>query len=292
MHIDRGLLTVTVKPYPRGYQAPSTAGINTKKGRIDLSPEPGEDFSESHFPEGIVLKAKLIGCPIQNPVEITLSVDNQSYPPISLCRAHPASAHASVQLRYEGIGRIQWQAGETGQSFSGVNAQRFLLILINENLLYVKPFLFLPEGHLDIHRKTLADRHSLTTPPGEQDIYPLWPYGGFFKIGCRIQEVEQTVFTLTTSLDSCAPQLSLLSSWREKPKVLGKERVRFLAEFDESHHQSLAGDIEKGHITIQLQQGIDERGRPYTQPYQSTHFTQLDPATRILDIFFKRRPEQ
>lgn len=283
MHIDRGLKTVTVSPYPQGYQAPSTAGINTRKGLIQLSLDitETEDFWESHFPEGIALRTRLVEVPIRDPIIVTLTIDSQKWPPFSLYEAFPAAAHASVNIMYEGNGRIQWKSGEQGHPFSGLHTQK--LTLLCPSPLYEKCFHSLSERQVAIHRQTLEGHHSLTSPPGEQDIYPLWPYGGFFKPGCRVHEIEQTVFTLSTASGQCEVHLSSLASWHEKPGMIGKEKVRFL--MDRREDPTLAGDIERGTIKIALQYGADERGQPYTQAYQSFHFIQNDPT---VDIYFKK----
>lgn len=291
MRIDRGLRTAISAVYPAGYRAPTPVKFNTEQGRICVSSQgkmAPEDRQNLPFPEILVLTARLNPQRITEPMRIHLITDKDRWPPLMLYGTRTEKfAHRSVQLLYQGLGKVQWHNGGSESSFRGyyLNALK-LAFLDDADVIFEKTFLQQPTELL-VRKEKLLDGQIRVTPPGNTNCYPLWAYGGFFEPGCSLKAIEQGVFTLT-SRQSATVASSPLSFWRDKTTALSGETIYFLSDFKPKHWRTLAGDIETGQVRVDLCYGVDERGETCRQIYRSFRFIQHDPTHGILEVFFTK----
>ncbi len=264
------------RPLPQGYHAPSTEDVNTEQASFEIGKrvkvfESFEDFS----PDRLVIQGRL------KPILHTPTQTIHAYFTMANQRFHPYPLYQKDKLmeRYGCLKAIE------------IHLERILFPVMTKDFkidhpqIYQKKFSVQTEESCVLTHE-MRDGKWVMSPPGIVGKQPLWCYGGFYQPGCQLHEIEQIVFTPTREQDKTILHLSRISSWHTK----GHE-VAFIDPLEENQKLSLVGEIEKGHITFKWFQGMDEKGVPYQNHYQSFLIHQKDRLSDVVEIHFRKKGE-
>lgn len=271
----------------KGYEVPQSYGGNRERGRLGLPLTCGTDVQDP-FPEMIGLFCEIQTETFQSQTRAIYTDDTRTWPGIGLYD-HPKINqlnHRSVSLFFGGCLELD------GVVKQGARWDDMALIIPQEKYIHRKTFLFQSEREFRL-RQQLGQQNDVTyTPSGQLNQYPLWAYGGYYQPGCRLEDVEQTVFTLSLNTAQSSPVARALireiSFWKKTPIVFDKWRVAFQAPLTPRHQLSLGDEITQGFVTCQFQMGCDERGTPWRQGYRSYQFEQKSSWGNLVLIRFKK----
>ena len=265
----------TMRPFPTGYTAMSTERINHDPPLFQIGnaqPFVSEASVWANLPETLVIKAKL--CPIKRPddglVQAIVERQGQSLPPYTLYTQSKKELEmngqlASIKLLFEAV------LGEP------LGAE----ILLKDSLtLFEKLFVTQAKG-VQLLKQQMVDKKLIVTPPGKEGAQPLWGYGGYYRPGCDLKQIEQIFFTPFVEGQRTGVFLTRASS------VLGSSNSN-ITFMDNASLSNLAGDIEAGKVTLDVSLGIDEGGFQHCRRYISVAFKQNDPSIPSIEITFKK----
>jgi len=195
-----------IMPRSSGYE-PQAIDLNQEEATLDIT-HPALCVLEEEsklFAESLVLRCSLKPLPLQNqalkvqlilegdPLESALLYDTSSLIPTGHFQGLECQWEG-LSLQYEGSGYGTFQ-GKTfplsGNSFPFGQIQM-------RNPLYLKPFHVEQEAYQE-RRTTLPTGQVLTSPPGVTDTVILRRYGGYYKKGIPLSEIQQIYYSLTSS---------------------------------------------------------------------------------------------
>jgi hypothetical protein len=284
------------RPYPIGYMAPSTGDVNIEPPRflVGGGQDPGKIVGPDFMPPILILRARIM--PLlrhhDGSVMAKFIKDSKAFSTISVYSTETSIArhgqHQSIELDYVGVGQIQ--CPETGQMipFAG---NTFLGLALEKTTLFVKTFLSQETGTVTLTHVNSGYNRYMVYPSGLENAYPLWGYGGYYRSGIPLTQIEQIFFTITQKNTQTAVYLTPLSFWKEKgifPPLGGKNGPETVVYIDENAlivTRSLGGDIEAGEVSISMSYGVDERGKKLNITYKSFRYDQKE---EFVDITFKK----
>ena len=276
MSFDRGLNSIQVKPYPKGYVAPTTEAVNTHLPVFDLADSdyvPEENLLPT-LPDVVRLRAQLQPIPITDKTaHVVYERDGKALKSMPLYEVSDelgiSSQLQAVQLVFSNL--IEQ---EKDKQFCLLSLDNFDLVLEQENLIFVMNFVH----QIDVKKLSATSIENedalMITPPGAVNANPVWGYGGYYRDGCDLHQIEQILFTITRNPPNTGVHLSRSS------------RVKSGATFvDSSSVKNLGELIEAGAAQISLNYGVDEEGKGVGQSYRSYRAIQNNSE---IDIYFKK----
>ncbi len=193
-------------PLHEGYE-PSLPELNQEEGFLDIVHDSGCILREESklVAETLILRCRIRPIPLDNKtIRIRLISEGD------ILESTPLYEEESVVYGYEReVGQSQWQGialdyTGIGQGISQgapfVFYDKILPMgkLEIEGPLYVKPFKIESENYQE-RLTTLPSGESLTTPPGVLDTRVLRGYGGYYKEGVTLDEIQQIYYTPTST---------------------------------------------------------------------------------------------
>ncbi len=290
MRFQRSLKTP--RPLARGYFAPVTDRVNTDRptfqigGSTDIFvPDP------IHVPEFLKVKARL------NPIkrqgeEVFAVVEKQEVglKPCSVYEGHQDCQYQAMQLVFESFlsGKLSFSHITLSSSdlFRGSQDSRNKCEN-DKTILFEKSFI--TQQSSCVLKQTTIDRKLIITPPGKENGQLLWGYGGYYKMGCDLRQIEQMFFTPIGQGAETGIHVTKASSWAAKgilPSV--KSDIIFVDTVTDEGMLNLVGDIENGKAVLNLSIGVDETGAVHEQQYRSVSIQQEDALTGFVEVVFLR----
>lgn len=276
MSFGQSLNSIQIKPYPKGYVAPTTETVNTHLPEFDLAESDyvAEENLLSTLPEVVRLRSQLRTIPITNKsAQVIYERDGRALKAMSLYEVpDELGVNGQVQVVQLLFSNVIEQ--EKDHQFTLLSLDKLDLALEKENVIFEMKFVH-QTGVRKLSSMSLEDEDGLLiTPPGTINANPVWGYGGYYREGLSLQQIEQILFTITRSPPNTSVHLSRCSRVKAGATFIDSVPLKNLEEL-----------IESGAAQISLNYGIDEDGKEVGQSYRSYHATQNNSA---IDIYFKK----
>ena len=248
-----------------GYE-PSSIELNTQEGVLDITNEGRCTLIEESkiSLETLILRCTLSPFSRENKaIRVRKIVEGQSlkdvplYDPQAVTYDYEEEPETfqwqGVALKYTGQGRGIFQGKE--YIFQGITCSLGHLDL--QTPLYIKPFKVERENYEE-RVTTFRDGSFLVSPPGLIDGKILRGYGGSYKVGQRLEDIQQIYYTLTSTHDRTRVQLftsiQLLDNLTPPPEG-GKthdHQIVFYPPPEREEYLSLSGTLAEGyaHVTF------------------------------------------
>jgi hypothetical protein len=270
------------RPYAQGYTADGTPQINTEEGILRIGgacvSDPIDFFS---FPKTINLVAQLV--PIfRHEARIEGCITHDLPTPFRPCLVYDSWGDLGKNGQCE---RIQVVLKSMKSSIE--NSHDFV-----GRVLYEKAFQC--QNASVILKKWLDSGQVIVSPPGVKGGEPLWTYGGYYRPGCALEDIEQIVFTLVPKGQTTTVFPTRLSHWMMKglqpwgPPHSSQATV-FVDSIPKRHSQNLKADMNQGAISLVVPYGVDEAGVPLEITYYSNQVELVDSALGTVDITLTQR---
>lgn len=251
-------------PHEEGYE-PHTPELNEDEGMLDLfHPSNCTLIEESKLvAETIVLRCTLRPIPLQNNrVQVQLIAEGAPLDPTPLYGEaslaygyewdQKDSCWSGIALDYTGVGRGIKE--DTAFTIQG-NSLPFGKLEITDPL-YTKPFA-IEQSNYQERMTSLASGMILRSPPGVLDTQTLRGYGGYYKPGIDLKNIQQTYYSLTSTHNQTKVRLmssDALCAQHTPPPHGGKMfdyTVRFSTLLEEEW-LSLPGALAKGYAKLSV----------------------------------------
>lgn len=291
MIIRKSIDLIKPNPYPGGYQAPSTAFINGGEARLHIKDEGGTYLcGEEEMPPWIQLRFLLNPILLMTaPVNLTSQagetmMHGQLYQESEVRYLH--ARHQAIELRYTGFGRVQLSDPLHLLKLPGLSCQKDQAVC---------HFEFQSQQGNDIHiNRTIVDDKVITTPPGMESGYPLWCYGGYYRPGCSLAEIEQIFFSLEEEGGQLCANLLSSTYFKQRgiipPQATFYQGVNFaFVDFLPARALSLKDHLLKGGLVVSLDAGCDETGEKVCGVYESFDVSEIQSGA--INVAFKLKGE-
>ncbi len=254
-----------IMPRAEGYE-PQSVDLNCDEGILDIThPSDCMVVEESKIiAETLILRCFLRPLPLKNKdVKVQLFSEGikleevSLYAKTSIALGYDLDAtHAQwegIALEYAGVG----QGVHQGKPFTFFGKALPQGQIEGEDLIYTKPFYVEKNSHLE-RRTTVMSGQVLTSPPGILDASLLRGYGGYYKEGTPLEDIEQVYYSLTSSHTHTQVRLFKSSTLQEQhtPPPKGghalNQHILFSPEPREEEYLSLPGAIAAGYAHISL----------------------------------------
>lgn len=249
-------------PVDDGYE-PSPIDLNQEEGLLDIFQSSDCTLIEDSkiVPETLILRCALRPIPITNKsIHVNLISEGELLTSVCLYdkntiaygyeREIEHSQWQGIALDYVGMGRGIHQ-GEAftfqGKTIDSGN------IACGEPL-YVKPFYY-ETHHYQEHQTTLPSQHFLTSPPGILNKRVLRGYGGYYKGGILLEDIQQIYYSLTATHSQTCTRLysSFYLQKNLTPAPLGGNNLIFHPYPKEEESLSFPGAIAAGYAKIKVE---------------------------------------
>lgn len=243
-----------------GYEPPM-AELNQEEGVLDIShPSNCILVEESQIvAETLVLRCALRPFPLQNKmIQVQLIAEGEAleYVPLyneeSITYGYEGESKDScwqaIALDYTGIGR----GVHGGEPFIFYGNRLPFGEIELKKPLYIKPFLC-EMGHYQERVTTLPSGMVLRSPPGAVDTQILRGYGGYYKLGVGLEEIQQVYYSLTSTHGRTRVQLINSTTLQEQrtPPPKGGKLFDYGVQFNpvplEEEYLSLPGALAAGY---------------------------------------------
>lgn len=282
---------------------------NDDLGFLDTTKRPGKiDFFSikgHEIPEEITLTVRLRPLPFEEKATtFQMKVNEKLYPSKQYYGLEALSQkqqghrqysqYQAIELLYEGQGSYLMK-GERAP----LSAANLSLNVQEGQPLLRKTFLVQKAPTLMVRKRYLGNSEWLMTPPyGRAMIngYSLLAYGGYYKPGLPLSRISQIFASIDDEDD--IPLLTLHSQRDLEEKRLPPPRsgyifhnlYHYIDTFQEDDLLNLEGHIQGGKSIVSLASSegqADSKEASSTHRYRSYRYTQLDPASGLLDLHFK-----
>lgn len=277
-------------PPHEGYE-PSSVELNEEEGVLDISDESDCILLEETkiVAETLILRCALRPIPMAHKTtQVQLISEGELLKPTPLYgkesisygyeREVENSQWRGVALEYVNIGRGIHQ-GETF-TFHGKNLPMGKIECGNP--LYIKPFRIESQNH-QVRQTTLPSGQILTSPPGILDARVLRGYGGYYKEGIAIEEIQQVYYSLTSTHSHTRVRLYSSSTLRENqtPPPLGGKDIIFNTHPIEEESLTLPGALAAGyaHFFVTTDCGQNQ--------FRSFLVEPVPGHTTLMNVYFK-----
>lgn len=250
-------------PPCEGYE-PSPVELNYDEGILDISHEAECTLLEESkiIPQTLILRCSLRPIPLENRhIKVRLISEGEMLEEVVLYDEESVAfgfdleienTHwKGIALDYTGIGQGIYE--EAPFTFYGNNLP-FGKIEISEPL-YTKPFT-VETVNLQERTTTLPSGQVLTSPPGLLDSRMLRPYGGYYKEGIPLEDIQQVYYSLTSTRDQTRVKLTSSTTLKDEhmSPPLGGKTPNYAITFNplpqEEHYLSLPGAIAAGYAHL------------------------------------------
>jgi hypothetical protein len=249
-------------PLQAGYE-PSTPELNQDEGVLDIFHESDCVLVEDSkiVAETLILRCALRPIPLENKtIHVQLISEGETlentplYEEESISYGYEREVENSwwqgIALDYVGLGRGVYQ--EKPFVFYGTTLPYGKLEI--EGSLYLKPFKF-ESQNVQERSTTLPSGEVITSPPGVLDTRVLRGYGGYYKEGIALEEIQQIYYALTSTHSQTRVKLFSSSDLQEQqtpPPHGGKGlggNVTF-SPIEQEEILTLSGAIAAGHARL------------------------------------------
>lgn len=250
-----------ILPSQEGYEPPSVE-LNQEEGTLMIShPAQCQLEEESKLiAETLVLRCALKPLPLKTQdLKAHLIVEGEPLNPALLYdeksiafgydREGADSHWQGIALEYTGVG----QGIHQGKPFCFFGNSFPSGQLETNNPLYIKPFKTENDTQ-KVTMTTLTTGQVMTSPPGVLDAHVLRGYGGYYKEGIPLEEIQQTYYSLTSSHKETRVRLMSSSKLQEQktPPPQGGKGVLFSPSPLEEEYLSLPGAIAAGYARLSV----------------------------------------
>lgn len=259
---------MSILPYTsphEGYE-PQTPELNQEEGVLDISHPSACTIEEESklVAETIVLRCALRPIPLQNKgIHVQFIAEGDALDQANLYEEGSISygyewdwsdsCWQGVALDYTGIGR----AIHEGESHLFYGNSLPLGQIEVKTPLYLKPFKY-EVGNYQERMTSLSSGQVLRTPPGILDSQVLRGYGGYYKPGVALEDIQQVYYTLTSTHRQTQVRLTNSSHLQEQhtPPPHGGQAfdyaVRFQSELLEEEYLNLPGALAAGYARLSV----------------------------------------
>lgn len=255
-------------PPPQGYEPPSVE-LNQEEGVLDIShPSTCDLLQESQIvADTLILRCILRPLLIENKqIKVQLiseSVTLEStdlYAEGSVTYGYAWDVEKSqcrgIAIEYAGLGKTICK--DEIFVFYGKELTNGKLDISTP--LYLKPFQIETQHHQE-RSTTLRTGHLLSSPPGKLNSQILRGYGGYYKEGIALHEIQQIYYALASVQTQTRVRLYSSSTLQDNhtPPPLGgssfNQDVIFYPEPREEEYLSLPGTIAAGYVRVVVETG-------------------------------------
>ncbi|OJW50575.1 MAG: hypothetical protein BGO67_05735 [Alphaproteobacteria bacterium 41-28] len=251
-------------PLQEGYE-PSSPELNQEEGVLDISDDSDCNLIEE---SKIIAETLILRC-VLRPIPLTdRTIHAQLISEGEILESTPLYEEESISYGYEReVENSKWQgmafdyAGmgrgiHQGTQFVFYGEALPLGRLEVENPLYVKPFK-IESQNVQERTTTLLSGEILTSPPGVLDTRVLQGYGGYYKEGVALNEIQQVYYALTPSHSQTRVRLFSSSHLQEQhtPPPYGGKGLSGNVTFSllrEEEILSLPGAIAAGYARLSV----------------------------------------
>ncbi|EKE09821.1 MAG: hypothetical protein ACD_16C00103G0007 [uncultured bacterium] len=276
-------------PLSEGYDTPSI-DLNEDEGILDIfHPAEGHLIKESHVtPEILILRCRLQGVarkPSEIRVQLTAETEslesallyNESSISYGYDKEVLSSQWQGIALNYAGVGT----AISEGESFAfqGIEFHGGRLILTSP--LYVKPFR-VEDHHIEEQQKTLESGSLLTTPSGTINKKVLRGYGGYFKEGVSLRDIQQIYYALTSTHNQTRMRLYSSDYLRKEgsPPPFESSDTVFVKPLEIENTLSLDEVLARGYACLKVESST------ISASYKSFHCAALTGNSTLINVYF------
>lgn len=247
MRFHQNFNKLAIRPYGRGYQAPSTALFNTDLGKIQIAPS-GEhiDFIETvQMPDFIEVLIDFISIPLPHDnIMATYQFDNVIWPSVPLYPSEEPQFISALKLVFGGVIKIRDSAQKESVLIRGMAIEGFELDVKEAEPVYVHKF--------DYHRSSID--YSVRE---KRVVVPIWPAGGFYRPGCELEQIQQVFCSLSEFDQKTFTRKTLLTQWNDQgfypPYTTEKDEQKTVFQVDRQDlYVRFIDEIRKGVATIHL----------------------------------------
>jgi hypothetical protein len=283
-------------PPDEGYEPP-TPELNEEEGVLDIT-HPGECtlIEESKIvAETIVLRCSLKPIPLQSKaIHVQLIAEGEALEQAPLYEADsvvygypweiPNSCWQAIALEYTGMG----QAVHEGQSFAFYGDTLPFGKIELKNPLYTKPFRC-ELANVSERVTTMPSGMVLRSPPGVLDTQMLRGYGGYYKPGIGLEDMQQIYYSLTSTHRQTRVKLINSTTLREQhtPPPHGGQAFDYRVQFHalrEEEYLSLPAALAAGYGRISV---TSELG---TTVFTSFLCESISGSSSVVNVWFRGLP--
>lgn len=248
-------------PFQEGYE-PISFESNQELGVLDIF-HPSEEtlLEESKMvPEVLILRCNLKPIPmVHTSTQAQLILEGEALKSIPLYRKgsiaygydrEGESSHwQGIALNYLGTG----QGSYHGEKFTFQGTTLPMGEIACENPFYIKPFCVETQNHQE-RQTTLISQQLLTSPPGILNVRVLRGYGGYYKPGIALEEIQQIYYSLSAIQSDTRIRLYTSSQLKLNltPPPLGGKGIAFHPPPKEEEFLSLSGALAAGYAHIDV----------------------------------------
>lgn len=264
--------------------------LNEEEGVLDIfHPSEGHLMKESQMtPEILILRCRLQGFP-RKPSEIQVQLTaetenleksllyNESTVSYGYDKEVLSSQWQGVALNYAGVGT----AISEGESFPFQETELHGVKLILSSPLYIKPFRIEDKNIAEQH-KTLASGGRMITPPGVLNKKVLRGYGGYFKEGALLRDIQQIYYALSSSHNQTRVRLyssDQLQKEGSPPPFESPDSV-FARPLEAEMSLSFEEVLARGYARLKIENTIT------STPYKSFHSMALAGSSALINVYF------
>lgn len=166
-----------------------------------------------------------------------------------------------------------------------LNSECFFIPLVKDHIIYERNFI--TQNKKEIEIRQFSDQGKfITDPPGYEQGEALWGYGGFYRSGCDLKDIEPIFFTpLEEDQKNTNIYLTRMKSWIKKgvyPWGEEQKPYRFMDIWEKDACLNLEALIQCGGIKVCS--SMEE----INLTYHSFSAKWLKPENNTLEINFKR----
>lgn len=274
---------------------PSTPELNTEKGVLNIGTEGECNLIEDskRIADTLILRCKLQPLPYQNQgIIVKLILEGNSLQEVTLYdkeshtygyeREIEQSMLKGIALNYTGLGR--GSQGDETFVFEGMDLSQGTLKC--EDPLYIKPFSVETQAYSE-RTTTLSSDQRLVSPPGVINARILRGFGGYYKEGITLADIQQVYYSLTSVEDKTRVRLFSSTTLQENhtPAPHGghdfNKQVLFHPLPDRHTYLSLAGALAEGYCYFSVEHEGD------ITKFTSTFGEPISGHPNLVDVYFK-----
>jgi len=303
----------TLRGWPQGYSAPSTAFCVSDHGTWELGGGDDEVIEKTNdAPDVLKIQVEMVPkyFDVCEKTLVSYRTNNYNYHPRDLYGEPAAGSNKqleeygrmeSICLRFKnfldqgalpGGNDCELLSADNLLSTGGNNLAGEQVNGSGDIVLYQKDFVTQKGGVIEVQEDFVDGKFLFNpAPAGKQ---PFWGFGGFYKAGCSLADVQQVLITpfrggagnpLQLASDGiyiCGVFFSKMQSLQQR-----EGEVMLMGDFTGGQKHSLAFDIEKGAVEIAFVRGVDEMGERVLHKYKSFTFKTNDSASDLLEVSFR-----
>lgn len=247
MRFHQNFNRLAIRPYSRGYQAPSTALFNTDLCTIEItsSQENIDSVETLKMPDFIEVLIDFISVPLpQDNITATYQFDDVTWSSVSLYPPEESQFISELKLVYGGMIKIRDGTERESVLICGKVIEGFEIDVKEAEPVYVHQF--------DYHKSSIE-----YCVHQKRVIVPIWPTGGFYKPGCELEQIQQVFCSISELEEKTFARKTLLTQWNGQgfypPYTSEKDEQKTVFQTDRQDlYVRFIDDIRAGAATIQL----------------------------------------